>query len=423
MKIQHIQARQILDSRGNPTLEVELKTNKSTGWAAVPSGASTGIHESLELRDRKKAYNGKSVLTAINNVNTKLNKLLIDYPVGDQRKIDEAMLKLDGTKNKKKLGANAILGVSMAATKAAALDYRLNLYEYIGHIYSNSKYIMPMPFANVINGGKHAGNDLRFQEFMIVPVKAKTFAEATMIVSEVHHKLKEILLNKYGANATNVGDEGGFAPPIKEPREALILLEEAAKEAGHKSKVAFAIDVAASEIYDKKRDLYKPYKDKSMTMGELLNYYKSLVKEFNIISIEDPYAEDDFEGFSLITKELGSKIQIVGDDLTVTNKYRIKMAVDKKMCNALLLKVNQIGTITEALEAAHLAQRNKWNVMVSHRSGETEDPFIADLAVGLGCGQIKLGAPCRGERTSKYNQLIRIEEKLGKKAKYGLNWK
>lgn len=423
MKIKQIKARQILDSRGNPTLEVELKTQKSTGWAAVPSGASTGIHEALELRDKKKAYEGKSVQKAVSNVNKKLNKLLKNYSVGDQRKIDEAMQKLDGTKNKKKLGANAILGVSMAATKTAALDYKLNLYEYIGHIYSNSKYIMPTPFANVINGGKHAGNELEFQEFMIVPIKTKSFKEATMIVSEVHHKLKEILHHSFGANATNVGDEGGFAPPISEPREALELLEIAAEEAGHKSKIAFAIDVAASEIYDKKTGLYRVYRNKTMNKYELLEYYKELVKEFNIISIEDPYAEDDFEGFSLITKELGKKIQIVGDDLTVTNKERIKMALAKNMCNALLLKVNQIGTITEALEAAHLAQSNKWNIIVSHRSGETEDPFIADLAVGLGCGQIKLGAPCRGERTSKYNQLIRIEEKLGNKAKYGLKWK
>lgn len=416
MRINRIHAREILDSRGNPTIEVEVETKMSTGWAAVPSGASTGTYEALELRDKGIRFHGKGVSKAVKNVNKIIFPALKGMVIGDQRKIDQVMLDLDGTHNKKKLGANAILGVSIAAVKAGSLDYKMKLFEYFGTLFSNSKYVLPIPFANVINGGVHAGNELRFQEFMIVPYKAKSFSEAVRMVSEIYHELKILLEESYGSDAINVGDEGGFAPPVESPEEALELLQMAVEEMGYEKKVAYAIDVAASEYYDKKTGKYSLLPGRDMRTDELVDYYEGLVEDFPIISLEDPFAEDDFVGFQKLTKRIGNKIQIVGDDLTVTNTSRIKIGIAKKLCNCLLLKVNQIGTITEAFEAAHLAQKNKWNVMVSHRSGETEDPFIADLAVGIGCGQIKLGAPCRGERTAKYNQLLRIEDFLGKKA-------
>lgn len=418
MEIREVHAKQIIDSRGNPTIEVDVFTQTSVGTAAVPSGASTGIHEAHELRDNTNAYHGKSVLKAVSNVNKKISSALQGMHIDEQRAIDEALISLDGTPNKKNLGANAILGVSMASARAGANSYKMHLHEYLGALYANNNFVLPIPFANIINGGVHAGNQLKIQEFMIAPVKAKSLSEAIRIISEVYHELKKILVETYGVEATSVGDEGGFAPPLSTAEEALDLIESALEEAGHEKKASIAIDAAASEFYDKKSGLYDLEDGKHYTSVELAEYYEELANNYNIISIEDPFHEDDFEGFALLNKKLGGRIQIVGDDLTVTNPERIKEAIKKKSCNTLLLKVNQVGTITEAMEAAHLAQSNKWKVMVSHRSGETEDPFIADLAVALGCGQIKLGAPARGERTSKYNQLLRIEESLGRKAKY-----
>lgn len=418
MKIEKVHARQILDSRGNPALEVELHSKSFIGSAAVPSGASTGIHEAIELRDKKAEYFGKGLTKAKNNVNKIISKEIMGMNANSQEKIDQKLIKLDGTHNKKRLGANAILGVSMAATRVGAAGHQMPLYEYLGAIYENHKLKLPIPFANVINGGVHAGNSLMFQEFMIAPIKAKNFSEATKIVSEIYHELKNLIADTYGKDATSVGDEGGFAPPLKNAEEALELMEVATKRMGYKSKVGFAMDAAASEFYDKKSNKYEVEKGRFITAEELAYHYSDLTKRYKLVSIEDPFDQDDYDAWAYLTKKIGKKIQIVGDDLTVTNPKRIIQAVTNKLCNALLLKINQIGTITESMQAAHLAQISKWNVMVSHRSGETEDPYIADLAVGLGCGQIKLGAPCRGERTAKYNQLLRIEELLGKHAKY-----
>ncbi|MCF7872368.1 phosphopyruvate hydratase [Candidatus Woesearchaeota archaeon] len=417
MKIKDIKPLQILDSRGNPTIEVKVTTKSAVSSAAVPSGASTGSYEAVELRDRKKEYLGKSVNKALSNV-LKISKHLVGKDVNKQRKLDELMLKLDGTNNKRKLGANAILGVSMACSRAGAAAHHMTLYNYLGALYNNNDFLLPIPFANVINGGVHAGNELMFQEFMIVPVGAKSFSEATRMVSETYHILKDLISKSYGLEATSVGDEGGFAPPVKTANEVLELLSVAVKKAGHSKKIKFAIDVAASEFYDKKSKKYEVEKGRFLSSEELLRYLEALVMEFPIISIEDPFHEDDVESFSKMMKILGGKIQIVGDDLLVTNPVRIAKAISENWCNALLLKVNQIGTITEAMEAAHMAQSVGWKVMVSHRSGETEDPYIADLAVGIASGQIKIGAPCRGERTAKYNQLLRIEQELGKLAKF-----
>ena len=404
MKIKKIFAREILDSRGNPTVEVDLFTDKFMTRASVPSGASTGIHEALELRDGGRRYNGKGVLKAVNNVNKKIAPKLAGKDCTKQEMIDSLMIKLDGTKNKSKLGANAMLGVSMAVCKAGAMSYDIPLYNYIAKIALNKKPLMPVPFFNVINGGVHAGDELAFQEFHIVPVKAKNFSEALRIGDEVDYVLKDAVEKKYGGMATNVGNEGGFAPPLKTAEQALDLLMDAV--AGYKNKVKIAIDAAAT-VFHKHGFYYVP---KKMKRTGLLNYYLSLIKKYPIISIEDPFSEDDFAPFVHITEKIGKKVQIIGDDLLVTNTERIQKAIEMKACNALLLKINQIGSITEAVSAAELASRNKWKVMVSHRSGETNDDFIADLAVGLGCGQIKAGAPRRGERLAKYNQLLRIEE-------------
>ncbi|MDP3698224.1 MAG: phosphopyruvate hydratase [Nanoarchaeota archaeon] len=403
-----IKAREILDSRGNPTVEVDLFTKQTCQSAAVPSGASTGKHEASELRDGGKRYLGKGVQKAVRNVEEKISPLLKGVDCVEQRKIDELMIKKDGTKNKQKLGANAILGVSLAAARAATAEKKKFLFQYLHSLANvNRKPSMPMPFFNVINGGKHAGNQLAFQEFMIAP-KAKSFAEALRIGSEVYHVLKEVIEKKYGKEATNVGDEGGFAPPLKRAEEALELLMEAILKAGYAGKVELALDCAASEFY--KNGKYKLHA--TMNKKQLLDYYLHLIKKYPIISIEDPFEQEDFVSFAELRKK--SKIQIVGDDLTVTNVTRIKKAIQKRSCNCLLLKVNQIGTLTEALDAVKLAYEHDWKVMVSHRSGETEDTFIADLAVAIGCGMIKAGAPCRGERIAKYNRLLRIEEVLRK---------
>lgn len=406
MKLTELQARQVLDSRGNPTIEVIAKTKSNSARAIVPSGASTGMYEAVELRDHLGEFNGLGVRKAVKNV-LFLSKKLKGLRVDDQNAIDQTMIELDGTESKQKLGANAILGVSIAVSRLAARENKKPYHEYLAKIIGNKQLRMPVPFANIINGGKHAGNELNFQEFMIAPTKARNFEEATRIVSESYHELKNQIQNKYGKLATNVGDEGGFAPPIKEPEEAIKLINKALEKLGYEKKVGIAMDVAASEFYKLNR-----YAGKHGAEYQML--YKKLTEKYNIISIEDPFDQNDFEQWQAITSNLGKKIQIVGDDLTVTNTKRIQMAVDKKLCNALLLKVNQIGTLTEAINAAKLARENKWNVMVSHRSGETEDPFIADFTVALGNGQIKLGAPARGERTAKYNQLLRIGEEVSK---------
>lgn len=404
LSIKQIKAREILDSRGNPTIEVDVITKHSMGRAAVPSGASTGIHEALELRDGTKRFLGKGVQKAVRNVEKKIQPLLKGKEVSEQKKLDTLMIKKDGTNNKSKLGANAILGVSLASARVTADEKNWELFKYLGEL-SKNKLRMPRPFFNIINGGKHAGNKLAFQEFMIAP-KARSFKESLRIGSEVYHVLKKVIEKKYGKEAINVGDEGGFVPPLKKAEEALELLKTAIKKAGYTGKVEIAMDAAASEFY--KRGYYHLHK--KMSKEKLLKYYLQLIKKYPIISIEDPFEQEDFQSFAELRKK--TKIQIVGDDLTVTNIGRIEEAVKEKSCNCLLLKVNQIGTLSEALEAVDLAYKNRWKVMVSHRSGETEDTFIADLAVGIGCGMIKSGAPCRGERTAKYNRLLRIEEVL-----------
>ncbi|HHI03994.1 MAG TPA: phosphopyruvate hydratase [Candidatus Woesearchaeota archaeon] len=403
-----IKAREVLDSRGNPTVEAEIILNNHIIRAIVASGASTGKYEALELRDKDKRYNGKGVLKAVKNV-SRISNALKGINLTKQKEIDEKIIKLDATKNKTKLGANAMLAASMACLRAGALLKKKPLYQYISEI-SGRKPSIPIPFCNVINGGKHADNKLKMQEFMIVPIGLKSFSESVMIVSETYHTLKRLVSKKYGMSG--VGDEGGFAPRINNAFDALELITKAIKKSGHEKNIRIALDPAASEFYKDGKYVI----EKTLTGGEMVDYYAELVKKYPIISIEDPFDQDDFEPYTELTRKIGSKIQIVGDDLLVTNTERIRKAVDLKLCNALLLKPNQIGTVTEAIDAANLAFKSGWNVMVSHRSGETEDSFIADLATGLGCGQIKLGAPCRGERTCKYNQLLRIEEQLGKRA-------
>ena len=407
--IYDIKAREVIDSRGNPTVEVEVLTaGGGYGSAIVPSGASTGTHEAVELRDKDLRFGGKGVLLAVDNVNSIIKPELIGYDSRMQREIDTIMRELDSTENKGKLGANAILAVSLAVAKAAADTASLPLYKYIGGCNS---YVMPVPMMNVLNGGEHAGNELDFQEFMIMPVGADSIAEAIRMCAETYHTLKKVILEKYGKDAVNVGDEGGFAPPVKDIREALDLLNNAVKNAGYEDKIVFALDCAASEFYDAEKGKYV-VKGNDMTTDELVELYKEIVNEYPIASIEDPLHEEDFEGFATITKELKG-IQIVGDDLFVTNTKRLKEGIKSGAGNALLLKVNQIGTLSESIDAANLAFRNGYGVVVSHRSGESEDSTIADLSVALNAGQIKTGAPARGERTAKYNQLIRIEEELG----------
>lgn len=420
--IKAIKAREILDSRGNPTIEVDLKTQKGIVRAAVPSGVSTGVYEALELRDGGKRYCGKGVQKAVDNVNKIISKKLINKKI-NQKEIDKLMIKLDKTKNKSKLGANAILAVSMAVCKAGALEKKTPLYKYIGSLIKNKKFTLPVPSMNIIEGGAHAGNRLDIQEFMILPVGAKSFRQAMQMGAESYHALKDILKKKYGKNAINVGDEGGFAPPLGKTKEALDLISIAIRSAGYSGKIKIGLDCAASGFYDAKKKKYI-LEGKAVEPMDLVDAYKRLAREYPIVSIEDPFHEEDFENFYVLTKEIGKKVQIVGDDLLVTNTERIKKAIDLEACNALLLKVNQIGTVTEAIEAAQLARKYRWSVMVSHRGGETEDGFIADLVVGLAAKQIKSGAPCRAERTAKYNQLLRIEEELGSSAKYaGVNFR
>ena len=404
--------REVLDSRGNPTVEVEIHTKNGVSRAIVPSGASTGTHEALELRDNGKRYFGKGVSNAVKNINL-LGKKLIGRNL-TSIDVDKFLIKEDGTKNKTKYGANAILGLSLAAVRANALEAKEPLYEIFGKLAKNRKFSLPTPFFNIINGGMHAGNELDVQEYMIVP-QAKTFKEKLRIGSEVYHELKLILEKKYGKRAINVGDEGGFSPQFEFIEEPIEEILEAADNLGYLKQIKLALDMAATNL---KVDNEYVIEKKSHTAFELIDIYKELINTYPIISIEDPFAEDDWENFFVMTKELGNKVQIVGDDLLVTNKERIETAIRLKSCNALLLKMNQIGTVTQVIDSAVLAMKNNMKVMVSHRSGETEDSFISDLAVGLGCGQIKIGAPCRTDRTCKYNQLLRIEEELGRRAKY-----
>jgi len=416
--IEEIIAREILDSRGNPTVEVEvLLSGGAVGRAAVPSGASTGVHEALELRDGdEERFGGKGVLKAVENVNLSIAEELWGWDALEQTAIDEHLIALDGTSNKSKLGANALLGVSLAIAKAAAEAVGLPLYRYIGGVGART---LPVPMMNILNGGKHAVDSTDLQEFMIVPVGAACFAEALRWGSEIYHSLKRVLKSK--GYATNVGDEGGFAPSLRSNAEAIEVILEAIEAAGYQpgEEVFIALDPAASEIYDEERKVYVLKKEgRELTNEEMVAFYEEWVNKYPIISIEDGLAQDDWEGWTLMMARLGDRVQIVGDDLLVTNVARIRRAIEERACNSLLCKVNQIGTLTEAIAAVETAHRAGWTAIVSHRSGETEDTTIADLAVALNTGQIKTGAPCRSDRVAKYNQLLRIEEELAEAAVY-----
>uniref|UniRef100_M4DL50 phosphopyruvate hydratase n=1 Tax=Brassica campestris TaxID=3711 RepID=M4DL50_BRACM len=464
-----VKARQIFDSRGNPTVEVDVHTSNGVKvTAAVPSGASTGIYEALELRDCGSDYLGKGVSKAVGNVNNIIGPALIGKDPTQQTAIDNFMVhELDGTQNewgwcKQKLGANAILAVSLAVCKAGAVVSGIPLYKHIANLAGNPKIVLPVPAFNVINGGSHAGNKLAMQacslwflfvdmlnfkllqvlkisdcdwllclqEFMILPIGASSFKEAMKMGVEVYHNLKSVIKKKYGQDATNVGDEGGFAPNIQENKEGLELLKTAIEKAGYTGKVVIGMDVAASEFYSSDKTYDLNFKEENNNGSQkisgdaLKDLYKSFVAEYPIVSIEDPFDQDDWEHYAKMTTECGDSVQIVGDDLLVTNPKRVAKAIAEKSCNALLLKVNQIGSVTESIEAVKMSKRAGWGVMASHRSGETEDTFIADLSVGLSTGQIKTGAPCRSERLAKYNQLLRIEEELGSEAVYaGANFR
>ena len=417
--ISEIFARQILDSRGNPTVEVDVITDEmALGRAAVPSGASTGIHEAMELRDGdKKIYAGKGVLKAVNHVNKTIAPALLGYDVADQTGIDEMMIQLDGTANKGKLGANAILAVSMAVAKAAAEEASLPLFRYVGG--TNAK-TLPIPMMNILNGGAHADNKIDFQEFMIMPVGASSFSDGLRWGVEIFHTLKTVLKKK--GFSTNVGDEGGFAPNIQSNEEAIDTVMEAIHASGYKagSQIVVAMDAANSELWNAKKKKYVFHKSdgKELSSDQLVKFWEKWVKQYPIVSIEDGMAEDDWNGWAALTQAVGKKCQLVGDDLFVTNVTRIQQGIDKNIANGLLVKVNQIGTITETINAVTLAQHNGFNTIMSHRSGETEDTTIADLAVALNCGQIKTGSASRTDRMAKYNQLIRIEEILGSTAVY-----
>lgn len=417
--INNITARQILDSRGNPTIEVDVVTeNGILGRAAVPSGASTGSHEAVELRDNDKAiYMGKSVYQAVNNVNTVLRENLKGSYILDQAEIDARMIELDGSPNKANLGANAILGVSLAVAKAAAEESRMPLYRYVGGVNAN---LLPIPMMNILNGGSHADNGIDFQEFMIMPVGAESFSEGLRMGTEIFHHLKAVL--KDLKMSTNVGDEGGFAPNFKNNEDAIKAVMQAIEKAGYKAgeDIFIAMDAAASEFYDAKEKVYhfKKSTGDKLTSQQMVSYWAEWCKKYPIISIEDGFGEDDWDGWKLMTDELGQQIQLVGDDLFVTNVNRLADGITKGVANSILVKVNQIGTLTETISAVQLAQTNSYTSVMSHRSGETEDTTIADLSVALGCGQIKTGSASRSDRIAKYNQLLRIEEQLGGSARY-----
>jgi enolase len=411
--IKNVKAREILDSRGNPTVEVEITLDNGViGRAAVPSGASTGAFEAVELRDGGKRYLGKGVETAVHNINQKIAQIVIGLNPENQRSLDEKMISLDGTKNKSVLGANAILGVSLATARAASLNQGKSLFEFIGG--SNAK-VLPVPMMNILNGGAHADTNVDIQEFMVAPIGASTFKESLRWGAEIYHSLKSVLKKK--GLATSIGDEGGFAPNLASNRAALDLILEAINIAGFKSgsEIALAMDVAATEFCENGE--YK-FEGNKLSSDQMISYYAELVAAYPLVSIEDPLDEDDWAGWAQLTQKLGEKIQIVGDDLFVTNPDRLQRGIDAKTANALLVKVNQIGSLTETIDAVNLAHKNGYRSMMSHRSGETEDTTIADLAVALNCGQIKTGAPARSERVAKYNQLLRIEEKLGNSGEY-----
>lgn len=423
LAIADVYAREILDSRGNPTIEVEVLAGEEfLGRAAVPSGASTGQYEAVELRDGENRYGGLGVQRAVDHVNSKLAPAVIGLNVFDQAYLDQVLLKIDGTENKSNMGANALLGVSMAAARAAANALRMPLYKYLG---GASAKKLPVPMMNILNGGRHADNTIDFQEFMIMPIGACCFREALRMCAEIYHELKA-LLKEQGYN-TAVGDEGGFAPDFKDTKEALQFLVDAVRKAGYEPKkdIVIALDAAATELYDKEFKKYVFEGEGKMQGGkvirsaeEMIDYYEELIMEFPIVSIEDPLDEEDWEGWELLTTRLGRDVQLVGDDLFVTNTKRLSKGIEKNVANAILVKVNQIGTLTEAFEAIEMAKNAGYKTIISHRSGETEDSIIADIAVAFQSGQIKTGAPCRSERVAKYNQLLRIEESLGDIAYY-----
>jgi len=415
-EVVEVKARQILDSRGNPTVEAEVRTGSSMGRASVPSGASTGTHEALELRDgNMRRFRGKGVSKAVTNVNRIIGPRVKGMDSSNQRMIDDTMNHLDGTPNKHRLGANAILSVSMASARAAANSRGVSLFEQLR---ASRRYVLPVPMMNVINGGEHAGNELAVQEFHIEPVGAKSCSDGVRVGAEVYQALKSQLTTKYGRSAINVGDEGGFAPPLKMTRDALEAIAEAVKQAGYgEEEVRIGIDAAASTFYHERGGRYI-LDGRSMKPDALEDFYASLKDEFGLLTIEDPFQEEAFESFASITKRLGRSTWIIGDDIYVTNVKRIREGMGKRATNAILIKLNQIGTVTETEEAIELARRSKWSVTVSHRSGETEDPFIAHLATAFESDFIKTGAPARGERVAKYNELLRIEEELGSRAGY-----
>jgi enolase len=428
--VKKIYARWILDSRGNPTVEAEAFSENIYARAAVPSGASTGSYEAIELRDQTSEFKGKGVKQAVQNITQKIAPKLAGMSVFEQLKIDNMMLELDGSPNKAKLGANAILAVSLAVAKLAAQVRKVSLYQYLYELAQNKarkNFLLPVPMANIINGGKHAGNELAIQEFMVLPINFKSFSRAVQALSEIYQTLKDLLNKKYGKTALNVGDEGGFAPNMKSSQEVFEILISAVEAANYspKTDILFAIDAAASEFH--KNGKYQ-IDGKQLNPGELIEYYRNLAGLYPIGSIEDPFNENDFQNFAELTKLLGTKLMIVGDDLFVSQSKRLQMGIEKKAGTSILLKVNQCGSLSEAIATAKLAYTNNYSVIVSHRSGETEDTFIADLAVGLNSGLIKTGAPARTERTCKYNQILRIEEELGAQATYAgnnfrTNWK
>jgi enolase len=409
--IADVRARQILDSRGNPTVEVDVRLESSAfGRAAVPSGASTGAHEAVELRDGGSAYRGKGVTTAVANVAGEIAEAVKGRDCFDQAGLDRAMADLDGTPNKGRLGANAILGVSLATAKAAAAERGLSLFRYLG---GEGATTLPVPMMNVINGGMHADNSIDLQEFMVVPVGADSFGEALRLGAEVYHSLKQVLHDR--GLSTGIGDEGGFAPDLESSEAAIEAILEAAEAAGHRDRVAIALDPATSEVYGE--GVYR-FEGRELSSAEMPGFWSELAERYPIVSLEDPLAEDDWDGWTQLTAELGDRVQLVGDDLFVTNADRLRQGIDRGAANSILVKVNQIGTITETVESLSLAGANGYSAVMSHRSGETEDATIADLAVAYGTGQIKTGAPARSDRVAKYNQLLRIEEELGARAVY-----
>jgi len=413
-RIEYVKARQVIDSRGNPTVEAEVATKKAKGVAIAPSGASKGKEEAVELRDGGKEFHGKSVRKAVENIEKIIAPAVKGMDIREQETIDKKIIAIDATRNKSLLGANACIAVSIAVCKCASFALEMQPYEYL----NEKACLLPIPFMNVINGGVHAGNDLAIQEHMIAPVKAKSFSQALQMGCEVYHTLKKKIEEKYGKAAINVGDEGGFAPPLSRTEDALEIIMKAIEENGYEKEVMLALDCAASSFYSGE----KYFLNKEMDAGELMDYYMGLAEMYPIISIEDAFHEEDWDAFAEITEKIGSKVQIVGDDLFVTNAKRLRKGIKRKACNALLLKPNQIGTLTETIEVAEICKKNGYGIMVSHRSGDTCDDFIADLVVALQTGQIKAGAPARGERVAKYNRLLRIEEKLEKPEYAGKKW-